>query len=167
MSEKFILTNDQINQKIKRMAYEIFEDNYNAKQITIVGIEGQGLAVAKALHKELEKIFPINYTLIPAEIDKKNPSSYKPELEKYKKNIEKNALIIVDDVLNSGRTIMHTIQPFLSFKPSSIQVAVLINRDHKSFPVQVDFTGLSLATTIQDHVSVNLNKKGAYSASLK
>ncbi len=167
MSEKFILNNDQINQKIKRMAYKIYEDNYNAKQITIVGIEGQGLAVAKALLKDLEKIFPIKYTLIPASIDKKKPSGYNPQLENYKKNIEKNALIIVDDVLNSGRTIMYTIQPFLNLKPSSIQVAVLINRDHKSFPVQVDFTGLSLATTIQDHVVVNLNKKGAFSASLK
>ncbi len=167
MSEKFILNNDQIAQKIKRMAYEIYEENYNAKSITIVGIEGQGLALAKALLKELESIFPVKFTLIPANLDKKNPASFDPNLDEFKKQIEGKAIIIVDDVLNSGKTLIYAIRPFLNLNPSSIQVAVLINRDHKSFPMQVDYTGLSLATTIQEHVLVDLNKKGAYSASLK
>lgn len=167
MSEKFILNNDQITQKIKRMAYEIYEDNYDAKKISLVGIDGQGLALAKALLKELENIFPIKFTLIPAKLDKKDPSSFNPDLGQFKKEIDGKALIIIDDVLNSGKTLLYAIRPFLKLNPSSIQVAVLINRDHKSFPIQVDYTGLSLATTIQEHVLVDLNKKGAYSASLK
>ena len=167
MSDKLILDNSQIAQKIRRMAYEIYENNYNAKELTILGIKEQGYDIAEALLAELKSIFPIKFHFIPIEIDKSKPESYLPEMTPFKDRITSKTIILVDDVLNSGRTLMYAMNPFLVLKPSSIQVAVLINRDHKIFPIQADYVGLSLATTIKEHVIVETNKKGTYRAFMK
>ena len=112
MSTKLILDDKQIRQKIKRMAYEIYEDNYNSRELIFVGIKDQGLTLAKALLRELKEIFPIEYTLIEADPDKGNPESYAPDLLKQQKLIKGAHLIVVDDVLNSGRTLMHVFRHY-------------------------------------------------------
>ncbi len=167
MSDKSILSDAQISQKIKRMAYEIYENNYDAKEISLVGIKNTGLQLAQSLHAELQKIFPIKYNLIPISLDKKNPHTFNPDLKAESALITDKTVIVIDDVLNSGRTLIYAIKPLLAYKPSSIQVAVLVNRDHKNFPVQPDYIGLSLSTTIKEHVEVLVDSKGAYSAILK
>jgi pyrimidine operon attenuation protein/uracil phosphoribosyltransferase len=167
MSSKLILDNTQIAQKIKRMAYEIYENNFEAKELTLIGIQKHGYKLTESLLKELKAIFKIKYEVIPVVLDKKNPVSFAPDFSEQNENIKGKTVILIDDVLNSGRTLMYAIKPILELEPKSLQVAVLINRDHKNFPVHPDFTGLSLATTIQEHVEVTLNKKGEYSAYLK
>lgn len=167
MTSKLILDNEQIAQKIKRMAYEIYENNFDAKELTLIGIQEHGYKLTESLLKELKAIFNIEYNVIPVVLDKKNPVSFAPDFAAQGKNIKGKTVILIDDVLNSGRTLMYAIRPLLELEPRILQVAVLINRDHKNFPVHPDYTGLSLATTIQEHVEVRLNKQGEYSAWLK
>ncbi|OEK02187.1 hypothetical protein BFP97_11935 [Roseivirga sp. 4D4] len=160
---KRILEHSQILQIIKRMAYEIYEQNHKTEELFFAGIDTNGVIISELLKKEIEKISDIRIQLIRVDIDKSATSqpqvsfSAQPEVSDF-------TLIVIDDVLNSGGTMIYALDPFLKMNVSKIQTAVLVNRSHKRFPIAVDYKGFELGTTIQEHIDVKLDDE--YSAFL-
>lgn len=154
--EKRILEKAQIEQIIRRMAYEIYEQNFDAQKIFMAGIDVNGVRISEMIAAEMKAISEIPVELIKIDIDKNAQSqpvvsySKEPDLPNF-------TLIIVDDVLNSGRTMMYVMDPFLKMQVRKIQTAVLVNRTHKRFPIAVDFKGFELGTTIEEHIHVKLD----------
>ncbi len=146
-----ILTSEDVNRKIRRMAFEIAERNDDCDSILIAGIAGNGVIVAKAIIKELENILPCPVEFITITIDKNNPLKISTDRPI---NFDDKTIILVDDVANSGRILLYALKSFLEYQPKSIQTLVLVERSHKLFPVQTDYVGLSIATTLQEHITV-------------
>jgi pyrimidine operon attenuation protein/uracil phosphoribosyltransferase len=154
-----ILDARQVQQKIKRMAYEIFEHNFKEKIIVIAGIDGQGYMLAKLLAKEVESISPLEIKLVKVSLDKLAPQQSEVTLDCDLKELKKKCIILVDDVLNTGRTFAYGMTPFLTIEVKKIETAVLVNRSHTLFPINPQYTGYELATTIKDHVEVKLGNE--------
>lgn len=159
--KSLILDAAQVKQKIKRMAYEIYEHNFKEKSIIIAGIEGQGYVLAKLLAKEVEGISPLEAKLVNVHLDKMAPLQSEVTLDCQVKDIKKKCIILVDDVLNTGRTIAFGLKPFLNTEVKKIEIAVLVNRSHTLFPIYPQYTGYELATTLREHVEVILGKETA------
>ena len=156
-----ILDASQVKQKIRRMAYEIYEHNFKEKTVVVAGIEGQGYVLAKLLVKEIESISPLKTQLVKVSVDKAAPQQSEVTLDIAARSINKKCIILVDDVLNTGRTFAYGLKPFLDLEVRKIEVAVLVNRSHTLFPIYPQYTGYELSTTIRDHVEVNLGKETA------
>jgi len=153
MENSIILTNEQINHKIKRIAYQILEVNSKEKEIVLAGIASNGFILAKKIKAVLEGISTIKITLCEVKIDKKNP--LKEITTSISSNAYKNkSFVLVDDVLSSGTTLMYGIKHFLEVPLKQFKTAVLVNRNHKKYPVKADFKGISLSTTLQDNITV-------------
>lgn len=162
VSEKtLILDAAQVKQKIRRMAFEIYERNFKEKSIIVAGIDGQGYVMAKLLAKELEAISPIEVTLVKVSLDKMAPQQGEAELDCEIKEVKKKCIVLVDDVLNTGRTLAYGLKPFLDTEVKKIETAVLVNRSHTLFPVYPQYTGYELSTTLKEHVEVVLGKESA------
>lgn len=162
-----ILDHLKIQQKVNRMAYQIYEDNYDEKELIIAGIASQGYAFAKMLNKKLKEISPLEIKLVELKINKKKPIDTKVELPLNDEEIKNKVIILVDDVLNSGRTMIYGAQHFLKVPIKKLSVAVLVNRSHKRFPINADYEGMSLATTLKEHVEAVLDEKGKNSVFLE
>ncbi|RSC93023.1 phosphoribosyltransferase domain-containing protein [Tenacibaculum singaporense] len=148
-----ILNNTQIEQKIRRIAFQIYESNSNEKEIIIAGIADNGYFLAEKISNVLSKISPIRVVLCKVSIDKKNPIipiTTSINSEEY----QNKALVLVDDVLNSGTTLIYGVKHFLEVPLKRFKTAVLVNRNHKKYPVKADFKGISLSTSIKEHVVV-------------
>ncbi|WP_115462363.1 phosphoribosyltransferase family protein [Winogradskyella aurantiaca] len=153
-----ILNHQEIEHRIKRIAYQIYESNVNESELIIAGIESNGYLLARRLKKELDKISDIESTLCKVQVNKSNPIdsvSTSLDSESYKEK----AIILVDDVLNSGSTLIYGIKHFLEVPLKRFKTAVLVNRNHKKYPVKADFKGISLSTSLNEHVHVNLSKQ--------
>lgn len=160
VSEKtLILDAAQVKQKIRRMAFEIYERNFKEKNIIVAGIDGQGYTLAKLLAKEVETISPIEVTLVKVSLDKMAPQQGDVELDCEIKEVKKKCIILVDDVLNTGRTLAYGLKPFLDTEVKKIETAVLVNRSHTLFPIYPQYTGYELSTTLKEHVEVQLGKE--------
>lgn len=153
-----ILEPKQVEKVIKRMAYQIYEKNFDKKELVFAAIAGRGFEVATLIKAELDSISSIQTRLLEIKISKDKPSFNEASVDLGKFNYTDKNIVLVDDVLNTGRTLIYGMQPFLKLSTGSIQVAVLVDRNHKSFPVSADYIGLSLQTTLQEHVSVTLSK---------
>lgn len=152
-----ILNAQQIQQKIRRIAYQIYEVDVETKKIFLIGIYGSGQKIAELLKKELEQLFNIEVISGTLTLDKKNPRSNKTcdiSADEY----QNQYLVLVDDVLNSGTTLMHAAAYFLDVPLKRFKTAVLVDRNHKKYPIKVDFKGLSLSTSLNEHVEVLLNE---------
>ncbi len=156
---RLILTEKQVNQKIKRIAYEIYEQNFSNNAIWIAGIYDQGYIFAELLAKEIESISPIKVKLIQININKSDPENSDVLLKPTLSNDEIDCLILVDDVLNTGKTLAYCLKSFLNLEIKKIETAVLVNRKHSLFPISASYTGYELATTLTDHIQVVLNEK--------
>jgi pyrimidine operon attenuation protein / uracil phosphoribosyltransferase len=156
-----ILDARQVKQKIKRMAFEIYENHSKDKTIVLAGLDGQGYSLAKLLAKELEAISPIRATLVKVMVNKEEPQQDAVYLDCDTKEVRRKNIVVVDDVLNTGRTLAYSLKPFLEVEVKRIEVAVLVNRSHSSFPIWPKYTGYELATTIKEHVEVVLGKETA------
>ena len=161
MSEKkvLILNQKQIQQKIERIAYQILEDNLEEKELVLAGILNRGFTVAQRLKKVLEKISSINVTLMSIELDK-DSHHLQASADVPLNEVENQAVILVDDVLNSGRTLVYGLGYFLNIPLKKIRTVVLVDRSHRRFPVAPDYTGLQLATVLKEHVLVVLDSPG-------
>ena len=159
--KSLILDANQVKQKIRRMAYEVYEHNFKEKSIIIAGIDGHGFALAKLLSKEIQSISPLEVKLVKVKLDKLAPQQSEVTLDCDLKEVKKKCIILVDDVLNTGRTFAYGLKPFLDIEVKKIETAVLVNRKHTLFPIYPQYTGYELATTIKDHVEVNLGKETA------
>ncbi|HEX6227104.1 MAG TPA: phosphoribosyltransferase family protein [Chryseolinea sp.] len=157
-----ILDKRQVKQKIRRMAYEIYEHNFKEKGIIVAGIEGQGYILAKLLAKEVENFSPLEVKLVKISLDKLAPQQGDVTLDCDLKELKKKCIILVDDVLNTGRTFAYGMKPFLTIEVKKIETAVLVNRSHTLFPIYPQYTGYELATTLKDHVEVNLSDESVY-----
>jgi pyrimidine operon attenuation protein / uracil phosphoribosyltransferase len=156
-SKTIILNARQIQQRIDRISYQLYENNYLEKKIIIAGIENNGYIIAERITEKLHTICPIKVNLVKIVINKKEPLSERILIDLPEKEINGKVVIVVDDVLESGRTMMYGIGPFLKHAVKRLTTVVLVDRDHRSFPVKADFVGVSLATTMQEHISVELN----------
>ncbi|MFQ3214538.1 MAG: pyrimidine operon attenuation protein/uracil phosphoribosyltransferase [Marivirga sp.] len=150
-----LLTKTQIEGKIKRIAYQILENNYKEKEIYLGGIKGGGYIFATKIKVEYDKIADFPIALIEVSIDKTNPLSSPVQLDREVSVPVEAVVIMVDDVLNSGRTFMYALKPFLSLPLKKIESAFLVNRSHRLFPVSAKYTGIELATTLQEHIRVS------------
>ena len=157
MDKKKILTNSQIKRKIKRISLQIIESNVEEKEVVLAGIEQNGFLLAKELNKMITELSNLNIKLCSLKIDKKNPLnniSTSLNSSEYKNK----SIVVVDDVLNSGSTLMYAVKHFLDTELRQLKTAVLVDRNHKKFPIKVDFKGVSLSTSIQNHVKVKFDK---------
>jgi len=155
-----ILDKSQIRQKVKRIAFEIFENNITEKELVIAGIPSEGYKLAEILVEELSKITPFKLTLAKIILDKKGKMNSKVDLDIDVTMASGKTVIIVDDVLHTGKTFILGMKPFLDVDVKKIQVAVLVNRSYAVFPVSANYTGYELSTTLNEHIHVNLDKKG-------
>lgn len=153
-----ILDDRQIRQKIKRLAIEMIERNFGEQEVILAGLNNNGLHFAKLLLDELQVMSPpdMRFTLTGVRLNPANPLEYEPYFELPESAVRNQNVIIVDDVANTGRTIFYAIQPFLKVLPKKVEVAVLVDRKHKSFPIKADYVGLSLHTTLKDDIAVRI-----------
>jgi pyrimidine operon attenuation protein/uracil phosphoribosyltransferase len=162
-TKNVILTQDVIEKKIKRIAYEIYEHNSDEQELILAGIWDRGMILAEKIAGILQEISPLRIRLLRLDLDKQRPEGVKLSEEI---DFGGKVIVLVDDVANSGRTMLYALKPFLQFLPKKIQTAVLVDRKHKSFPLSVDFVGYSLATTLQDMVMVDVEENEIRSAYL-
>jgi len=146
-----ILNRQAIDQKMKRMALEVAEQNLDETELIIAGINGNGEIVAKKLATELMKIHPFKIQTTTIQLNKKNPLEVSLA---HSLQLDNKSIIVVDDVANTGRIMLYALKPFLHSYPKKIQTLVLVERSHKLFPIQNDYTGLSITTTLQEHIAV-------------
>jgi pyrimidine operon attenuation protein/uracil phosphoribosyltransferase len=158
MKEKRILLLDKqrIAFKMRRMAFEIWERNCDEKEIVVIGVDGSGKVVADNLVEILREISPLKIKTITLTINKKSPLDYAYEGTE---NLTGKAVVLVDDVANSGKTLMYSLNCLLAYNLKKVMVAVLVDRKHKSFPIAADIVGHTVATTIQDHIDVETSGK--------
>jgi pyrimidine operon attenuation protein/uracil phosphoribosyltransferase len=160
--KKYILDQATAEKKLRRMALEILENNTGEKELVLAGIRESGSVVARCLQKMLDELGSFQTHLLTVSLEKRNPGEV---LLSDTPDFDEKVIILVDDVANSGKTLLYALKPFLAFHPRKIQTLVLVERTHKSFPVRPDYVGLSIATTLQEHIYVEVEGeviKGAY-----
>ena len=160
--KNYILDEARAAKKLRRMAYEIIENNTGENLLVLAGVRESGKVMAKNIQQLLAEISNIATDLFIITLDKHKPE--KVELNK-EGNFDDKVVIVIDDVAMSGKTLLYAMQPFLAFHPKKIQTLVLVERSHKAFPVKPDYVGLSIATTLQEHIYVEAEGdviKGAY-----
>lgn len=155
-----ILNNKQIEHKTRRIAFQIYESNVEEKEIILAGIANNGYTFAKRLKKILDKITDKEIKVCKVTINKKSPlSPVKTSLEP--SEYKNKSVVLVDDVLNSGTTLIYGVKHFLDVPLKRFKTAVLVNRNHKKYPVKADFKGISLSTTLKEHIQVIFDGKNA------
>ena len=159
-----ILNKAQIQQKIERIAHEIYENHYSEKRFVFVAIEERGVVLANRLAKIIENISEISVEVINFKINKKAPLKSNNELNLDTNQVKTSMFFLVDDVLNSGKTLMHAAARILSFNVKELRTIILVDRTHRRFPIRADYAGLSLSTTMQEHIEVDFSKdnEGVY-----
>lgn len=150
-----ILTADQLRQKIRRIAFQIYENNFDEPALVLAGVAGEGFVFAQTLVLELKQIAPMPISLLKIELDK-TQSAQPPVTLSPTTDFRDKVIVVADDVLNSGRTLAFALQPFLELPLRKLQVAVLVDRNHPRYPVAADYRGYALSTTLAEHVDVVL-----------
>src|SRR5690554_975510 len=158
MNQNLILNPVQINHKIRRIAYQIYETFSDEKEVVISGINGNGFIFAQKIAEVLVEIAPMNILVCEVHINKKKPMEVVTTSLSTQEYTDK-AIVLVDDVLHSGTTLVYGVKHFLEVPIKKLKTAVLVDRNHKKYPIKVDFKGLSLSTSLQEHVSVSFDKK--------
>jgi len=162
MDKNYILTEEAAKRKLLRMAYEILENNFGEEELILAGIRENGSVIARNIQALLKKIQNIRTDIITISLDKKFPREVtisKPI------PFDDKTIILIDDVCNTGKTLLYALKPFLSAHPKKIQTLVVVERTHKLFPVKPYYVGLSVATTLQEHIYVEVEGervKGAW-----
>ena len=161
-TRNYILDQNIADKKLRRMALEILEQNHGEKEIILAGIREKGFIVARCLKDILAEVSDFKTSLLDISLDKRNPGEI---ILSSQPDMNDKVVIIVDDVVNSGKTLTYALKPFLGFHPKKIQILVLVERTHTHFPVRPDYVGLSIATTIQEQITVEVEGQkvvGAY-----
>ena len=157
-----IMDAHDIQKTVKRIAFQIYENHFEEEQLVLAGIAHNGIILGKRIHAELEKISNIKVIFMEISIDKKNPRNHLV-LSKALEICKNKSVVVVDDVLNTGSTLIYAVTHFLDIELQKIQTAVLVNRNHKKFPIKGDFKGISLSTSIKEHIDVYFGKdEGVY-----
>jgi len=160
--KKYILSKEVVEKKLRRMTFEILENNIDEKEIILAGIRESGSVVANVIQKMLGEISAIKTELITITLDKNEPTNVSLSNTF---DFNGKVIVVIDDVSNSGKTLLYALKPFIVSHPKKIQTLVLVDRTHNSFPVRPDYVGLSIATTLQEHIFVEVKGEevtGAY-----
>jgi len=152
-----ILTPLQLEQKIRRIAFEIYETNFEETELVLAGVSGEGFVLAGLLAEQLRQIAPLAVTVLKIELDKAQRQQPGIHLDGGPETYTNKSVVVVDDVLNTGRTLAFSLQPFLGVPLRRLQVAVIVDRKHPRYPVAADFIGYELSTTLNEHVEVVLS----------
>jgi pyrimidine operon attenuation protein/uracil phosphoribosyltransferase len=161
MNPNIILNNQEIDHKIKRIAYQIYETFVDEQSIVIAGIASNGYVFAKKIEAVLKTISPLEVILCEVIVNKQTPNSeIKTSIPK--EIYQNKGIILVDDVLNSGSTLMYGVKHFLDVPLKKFKTAVLVDRNHKKYPIKVDFKGISLSTSSHEHVAVVFQENNNY-----
>ena len=162
--KNYILDAAAAERKLRRMALEILENNADEQQLILVGIRESGSVVARCIEQMLAEFSQVKTELLTISMDKKQPT----EISLSKKiDFNNKVIIVIDDVANSGKTLLYALKPFLEYHPKKIQTLVLVQRSHNSFPVYPDYSGLSIATTLQEHIFVEVKGDSVLGAYLE
>lgn len=159
--KNIILTQSEIQHKTKRIAFQIYETFAEENEVVLAGIANSGYTFAKKIAKELESISDLKVILCEVQINKNNPqdeiiTSLKTE------EYQNKGLVLIDDVLNSGTTLIYGVKHFLDVPLKKFKTAVLVDRNHKKYPVKADFKGISLSTSLQEHIQVVFEENDEY-----
>lgn len=154
-----ILNHQQIEHKINRIAYQIYEANVKEKELYIAGIQGGGSLLAQKIVRVLETITEAKITLCTIVMDKKNPVKGTITTSLPLETFQNKSVVIVDDVLSTGKTLIYGVHHFLQVPLKQLKTVVLVNRNFKKFPVKADFKGISLSTSMKEHIEVVLDSK--------
>lgn len=165
-TQKLLMNSKQVQQRINRLAWQVAEQCFGETEIIMAGIASSGYKLAERLKATIESISEIRIRLIELQINKEAPLASTPALALSATELNGKTVIVVDDVSNSGRTLMYGVKPFLEHQVRNIFTLVLVDRDHSRFPVKTNFVGLSLATTLLEHVQVDLHENGEASVYL-
>ncbi len=159
MSKTIILNHTDIAHKIRRIAYQIYEVNAKEKEVIIAGIDENGYILAKKIEKVLNTIATIETKLCRVVINKKaplTPVTTSLDADDY----TAKSVVLIDDVLNGGATLMYAVRHFLAVPLKQLKTVVMVDRNHKKYPIKVDFKGLSLSTSLQNHIEMNFSATG-------
>ena len=150
---KQIMTAEVANKKLRRMALQVVEQNYNEPQLILIGIKASGSVIAEKIGEYLKEVFSGEVVILELSMDKKNPLNISLD---WTMDLNDKTIILVDDVANSGRTMLYALKPLLNQLPKKVQTLALVERTHKSFPVDVDYVGYSISTTLDEHILVEV-----------
>mgnify|MGYP003633714773 CR=1 FL=1 len=153
-----ILNHHQVGQKITRIAHEILENNFQEKSLIIMGIHKEGFVLANRLYTILKTIFENDIQVYGISMDKKSPLKSGIVTEIEGTELKNKIVILVDDVLNSGKTLVYATKFLLDYNVKGLQTVCLVDRKHRKFPIRADYVGLTLSTTLQEHIAVELGK---------
>ncbi len=152
-NKRYILSEEIANKKLRRMALQVIEQNYDAEQLVLIGIKTNGIVIAEKISGLIKEMYKGEVLVLELGMDKKKPSEIV-----LNKNIDLNnkTILLIDDVANSGRTMLYALKPLLEQFPKKIQTLALVERKHKTFPIDVDYIGLSISTTLEEHIYVEV-----------
>ncbi|WP_018626088.1 phosphoribosyltransferase family protein [Niabella aurantiaca] len=162
--KKYLLNAETVEKKLQRLALELIENNLGVQELILVGIEEHGVVLAKNIQQLIRENSRIPTELLTLQLNKKKPTDIKLSREM---DFTGKVIVLIDDVTNSGKTLLYALKPFLDYHPTRIQTLVLVERTHTLFPISPDYKGISLATTLQDHIYVEVDGDkvtGAYLA---
>jgi pyrimidine operon attenuation protein / uracil phosphoribosyltransferase len=157
-----ILTHLQIEQKLERIAWQIYETHSHQKEILLIGVLEKGAAITQLLAQKLQLISGLKIELNTLQLNKNAAMPGDAKLTN-PSNMNVANIVLVDDVLNSGRTMLMALQPIIALNPASITTVVLANRSHRLFPVSADIVGITLSTTLHEHIQFRVDKSGEMS----
>ena len=155
MSEKkYILSKEVAAKKLRRMALQVAEQNYGEPQLILVGIKDNGTVIANKISNDLRQFYKGDVVVAQLSLNKKRPAeiTIQPAID-----FNDKAIVLIDDVANSGSTMLYALKPLLQTYPKKIQTLALVERTHKSFPIDVDYVGISISTTRDEHIYVELD----------
>jgi pyrimidine operon attenuation protein/uracil phosphoribosyltransferase len=160
MSERtIVLDHEQVQRKLERIAHQLNEEHHDQPSIVLVGVAPRGAALAERLHERLRSIASFEVELVLLKLDKDRPLEAPVALTRPLEDLRDRTVVLVDDVLMSGRTLMHAAAHLVSVPLKRLQTVVLVDRRHRSFPIRADIVGLTLSTTAQERISVELGKR--------
>ena len=153
--KKQILTEEVALKKLKRIALEVAERNFNEKELLLIGIKENGIVIAQIISKLMKAVFTGSITVVALSMNKKKPTSITIEKDI---DVDGKTILLIDDVANSGRTMLYALKPLLEKHPKKIQTLALVERTHKNFPGDLDYIGLSISTTLNEHITIEVGK---------
>jgi pyrimidine operon attenuation protein/uracil phosphoribosyltransferase len=156
-----ILTPAQVEQKIRRIAFEVYENHFDETDLVLAGIEGQGYRFAQRLADHLRAISPLRVDVAELGLDKTQPNARPVTFDRPAESLQGRCIVVCDDVLYTGRTLAYSLSPFFRIVPKKLQVAVIVDRGYRRYPISADYVGYALSTTLSEHVEVVLEGEGA------
>lgn len=154
-----LLNKKQIKQRVDRIAYQVYEDCYDDAEIFIVGIQRSGFVFARKIEAALNNVCKIKTQLVELKIDKNNPIAKPIETSVDINTMQGKTVVLVDDVLNSGKTLTYALRKLLNIDLKKLRTVLLVDRDHKRYPIIADYVGLTLSTTLQEHITVEFGER--------